>query len=42
VKDAVWFMVRFLVIQLIHIDLNFRFNIYVVFTINYFLVEDDQ
>jgi hypothetical protein len=40
-KDAVWFMVRFLVIQLIHIDLNLRFNIYVVFTINYFLVEDD-
>jgi hypothetical protein len=41
-KDAVWFMVRFLVIQLIYIDLNLKFNICVVFKTNYFSVEDDQ
>jgi hypothetical protein len=29
-------LVRFLVVELIHLDLNFRFNMNIVFTTNYF------
>jgi hypothetical protein len=33
-------LIRFIVVKLIHLDLNFRFNISVVFITNYFLVGD--
>jgi hypothetical protein len=34
-------LIRFLVMKLIHSVLNHRFDMCVIFTINYFLVRDD-
>jgi hypothetical protein len=34
-------LIRFLVLKLIHPGLNLRFNMGAIFTVNYFLVEDD-
>jgi hypothetical protein len=34
-------MIRLLVVELIHLSLNFRFVMSIIFMINYFLVRDD-
>jgi hypothetical protein len=33
--------IRFLMVELIHSDLNFRFDMCIVFMTNYFLARDD-
>jgi hypothetical protein len=35
------YLVKFLVVKLIHLDLNFRFNMSIILIINYFLVIDN-
>jgi hypothetical protein len=39
--DNLVHLIKFLVVELTHLSLNFRFNMSVVFINNYFLVRDD-